>query len=202
MGLRFNVAFLNVLLWFVPNPPTVHCADVSNSVFSPKQRSLRAFSVNSEYRGGRLSHKRSTTDPTSTTLVQLDKTMLSRNFLISVVLLLLVAIGGTLRLRDATPDSTRSRRQCPLASWLGEPANNTTTKLAQSLDDARVDWDRVMISSKYEILFDPSRLKIDSLLATPPPTFRRNVGLAAATLDYLQLMSKVRTPRKYINLSV
>ena len=115
----------------------------------------------------------------------------------SVLLLIAVVLAGTFTLRDIETDGAKTSRQCPLALWMSKKPEERE----ESLDEGQVDWDRILTSSKYDVVFDPSRVKIDSLLTSPPPTFRSRANLASATMDYLNTMQRMGNPKRYISIS-
>ena len=125
----------------------------------------------------------------------------SRNLLTSVMLLIAVILVGTLSVRDLELEGVRPERQCPLTPWVRSVPSGKSDKAETSLDDHSLDWDRILLSSKYDIVFDPMRLKIDSLLALPPPTFKSKVDLASATMNYIHLIQRIGNGRKYISVS-
>jgi hypothetical protein len=125
----------------------------------------------------------------------------STNLVMSVLLLIAIVLAGTFSLRDLGDDGIKRTRQCPLTPWITRLSAKKCDDREESCDDGPVDWDRILTSSKYDVVFDPSRLKIDSLLTLPPPTFRSKTNLATETMNYLNLMHRIGNLEKYISIS-
>ena len=123
-----------------------------------------------------------------------------RNLLMSFLLLISVVVVGSLSVRDLNGAANRPSRECPLNPLVSKFSNNKSEKDEAALAEAPVDWDKILLSSKYTCVFDPSRLSIDSLLSTPPPTFRSKVDLVSATANYIKLMNKLGNQYKYITI--
>lgn len=130
----------------------------------------------------------------------------ARNILLSILLLIGVIVAATLTVRDASAASVAASAkpgsQCPLQPCFGrdEKLSQKSEKADECLEDAPVDWDKILTSSKYTCVFDPSRLSLDNLLALPPPTFKSKDEFGKA-MAYFNLLNQFSANRQYINIA-
>jgi hypothetical protein len=124
------------------------------------------------------------------------------NLLMSLLLLCVVIVAASLSIRDLESSPMRPTRQCPLNPLFARASKNGKQHAdSDPLSDARVDWDKILLSRNFTCVFDPSSLSINSLLATPPPTFRSKVDLVTATANYIKLMNRIGNEYTYVTLS-
>ena len=128
----------------------------------------------------------------------------ARNLLMSIVLLIGVVIAATLTVRDAAMAAeSKPSRQCPLQPFVNRatPSKSSGAPNDDCLQDAPVDWDKILMSSKFTCVFDPSRLSIDNLLALPPPTFKSKTDFASAA-NYISFLNPLsNTSKQYVSLA-
>lgn len=129
-------------------------------------------------------------------------TRVSRNLLLSFVLLFGVVLAGTLSVRDISSGKQQATRECPLNPWLGASVSGkcTSSKSDEPLEELPGDWDRVLTSFVYECVFDPVEISIKNLLTGPPPTFKSKADLATVG-PYISLVNRMRSSKQYITLS-
>lgn len=189
--LRHTIPILVMVILNVASPTVGMKDPASLSVSSPALRAKnRIVLQNTESHQGTLSlpSKQST------------RSAVPRNLLMSFLLLISVVVVGSLSVRDFNGAVNRPSRECPLNPLMSKFSNSKSGKKEEALTEAPVDWDKILLSSKYTCVFDPARLSIDSLLSTPPPTFRSKVDLVSATANYLKLMNKLGNQYKYITI--
>lgn len=116
----------------------------------------------------------------------------ARNLLTSFFMLIAIVIAGTVTLRDILASHERPGRSCPLDFCIKRAKKSKSDKNHRQedecLSDAPVDWDKILLSSKFRCVFDPSSLSIGSLLALPPPTFKSKVDFVRA-VNYLNRLN-------------
>ena len=188
--LRHTIPVLVLVILNVASPAGGIKDPVSYSASSPSLRARNGAVLNSaEHRQGM---------PKESSVVA--SSPVPRNLLMSFLLLISVVVVGSLSVRDLNGAANRPSRECPLNPLMSKFSNNKSEKDEAALAEAPVDWDKILLSSKYTCVFDPSRLSIDNLLSTPPPTFRSKVDLVSATANYIKLMNKLGNQYKYITI--
>jgi hypothetical protein len=189
--LRHTIPILVMVILNVASPTGGMKDPASLSVSSPALRSKnRIVLQNTE------SHQGTPSLPSK----QSPRSAVPRNLLMSFLLLISVVVVGSLSVRDLNGAVNRPSRECPLNPLMSRFSNSKSGQKEEALAEASVDWDKILLSSKYTCVFDPARLSIDSLLSTPPPTFRSKVDLVSATANYLKLMNKLGNQYKYITI--
>ena len=126
----------------------------------------------------------------------------ARNLLVSFFMLIAIIVAGTVTIRDILNASERPGRSCPLNPCYERVRSVTKSKSSRNEDclaDSPVDWDRILLSSKFSCVFDPTSLSIGNLLALPPPTFKSKVDFVSA-VNYLSRLGSGET-RQYITIS-
>lgn len=128
----------------------------------------------------------------------------ARNLLISFILLIAIIFAGTVTIRDILTAHERPGRSCPLDPCLNRVKSSVVTHTSkyedECLDDAPIDWDKILLSSKLTCVFDPSSLSIGNLLALPPPSFKSKVDFVSA-VNYLNRLGFGGESRQYVTIS-
>ena len=155
-----------------------------------------------DYQEGWVAHSQPSLRGQVSTDYENTWTRISRNLLLSFVLLIGVLVAGSLSVRDITSEKPKQGRECPLNPWISKMTSTKcpSQKIDKSLEDYPGDWDKILTSAVYRPVLDPTVISVETLLALPPPTFKSKVDLATVG-PYMSLVHRMRSSKQYITVS-
>jgi hypothetical protein len=125
---------------------------------------------------------------------------IARNLITSIGLLFGVLLAASMTIREAaTVTDSKPGRECPLQVCFTSSSESDRGFIRMDEDepDAFVDWDKILLTSKYECVLDPLSLSIYNLLVLPPPTFK---SMAGWPVTKQTLTNQLNAGRQYVNI--